>query len=363
MATTTNTDFTVDELRLAGRNHALPLEALRYEVTPVGLHYVLVHYDIPALDPAAWRLHVDGAVDRAVSFSLDDLRGRPARTLDVTLECAGTGRAHLLPRARSQPWLDGAVSTATWTGTPLAPLLEEVGLADDVVELVFTGHDRGVEGGIDQYYQRSLTVAAATDPDVMLAYELNGAPLPPQHGFPVRLLVPGWYGMTHVKWLDRISAVTEPFEGYQQARAYRFTTAEGESGRPLDRIAVRSLITPPGVPEFMTRRRFVAAGSVAVSGRAWSGSGEISSVEFSSDGGSTWTVAVVEPPKNRHAWQAWHTTWKAEPGEHVLLCRATDTSGARQPDLPAWNVGGYAVNHPHRLPVTVTEDGRPDRTD
>lgn len=352
-------DFTAEELRLAGRNHALPLEALRYDVTPVGLHYVLVHYDIPVIDPAAWRLRIDGAVEHPLDLTLDDLRRRPARTLDVTLECAGTGRAKLLPRALSQPWLDGAVGTATWTGTPLAPLLDEVGLARDAVEVVFGGSDRGVEGGVVQQYQRSLTLTDARAPDVLLAYAMNGAPLPPQHGFPVRLLVPGWYGMTHVKWLERITAVTEPFTGYQHTRAYRLATSEGHHGDPVQRIAVRSLITPPGVPDFLTRRRFVPAGPVEVTGRAWSGNGDISAVEFSADGGATWAPAAVDPPSNRHAWQRWRATWAADPGEHVLACRATDTSGARQPDVPLWNVGGYAVNHPHTLPVTVTADGTP----
>src|SRR5918911_2960353 len=143
--------ITLDELALATRNHGMPLEALRYDVTPLGLHYLLTHYDIPAVDPATWRLEIGGSVDRPLSLSLDDLRARDAVTMPVTLECAGNGRARLEPRPLSQPWLTEAVGNAEWTGVPLAPLLAEAGLRDDAIELVFTGADRGIEGDIEQH--------------------------------------------------------------------------------------------------------------------------------------------------------------------------------------------------------------------
>src|SRR5215213_1216844 len=152
---------TLDELRLAARNHGLPLEALRHDITPAGLHYLLIHYDIPAVDPETWRLEIGGSVARPLSLSLDDIRSREAVTLPVTLECAGNGRARLEPRPMSQPWLTEAVGTAEWTGVPLAPLLEEAGLRDDAVELLFTGLDRGIEGGVEQNYERSLPRADA----------------------------------------------------------------------------------------------------------------------------------------------------------------------------------------------------------
>src|SRR5437867_3655084 len=158
---TTTGDVTADELRLAARNHALPLEALRDPITPAGLHYLLIHYDIPAVDPDAWRLQIDGAVERPLALSLGDLRRRDEVTRAITLECAGNGRALLEPRPLSQPWLAEAVGTAEWTGVPLAPLLEEAGLGDDVVEILFTGLDRGIEGGVEQAYQRSLPIAEA----------------------------------------------------------------------------------------------------------------------------------------------------------------------------------------------------------
>src|SRR5215218_9990756 len=170
--------ITTEELRLAARNHALPLEALRYDITPPGLHYLLIHYDIPAVDPDTFRLELGGAVERPLTLSLDDLRARPHVAQPVTFECAGNGRALLEPRPVSQPWLDEAVGTGEWTGTPLRPLLEEAGLLEGAVEVLFTGLDRGVEGGVDQFYERSLPLADALADDVLLAYELNGAPLP-----------------------------------------------------------------------------------------------------------------------------------------------------------------------------------------
>src|SRR3954470_15998381 len=179
------------ELALAARNHAMPLEALSYDVTPVGMHYLLTHYDVPRVDPATWTLEVDGAVRQPVSLSLDELRTRPAVTSAVTFECAGNGRALLDPRPISQPWLLEAVGTGAWTGTPLAALLADAGVADDAVEVLFTGLDRGVEGEIEQSYQRSLTLEDALHEDVLLAWGMNGAPLPPQHGYPLRLVVPG----------------------------------------------------------------------------------------------------------------------------------------------------------------------------
>lgn len=352
--TTASVDITREELQLAARNHGMPLEAMQHDVTPVGLHYLLIHYDIPMLDAQMWRLAIDGAVRSPGRLTLDDVRARPAVTRPVTMECAGNGRSSLSPRALSQPWLVEAVGTGEWTGTPLWPLLADAGLGDDVVDIVFTGADRGVEGGQEQRYQRSLSPAQARDEDALLVYALNGAPLPPQHGFPLRLLVPGWYGMTSVKWLTRITASTAPFAGYQQAHAYRFRDAPGDEGVPVTRMHVRSLMVPPGVPDFYTRRRHLRAGRVTLAGRAWSGAGHVVSVEVSTDGGATWRAARLDPPAVAYAWQHWSVGWDADEGEHELLCRATDSAGATQPLEPAWNLGGYAANAAHRVPVIVS---------
>jgi sulfane dehydrogenase subunit SoxC len=347
-------EISLEELQLATRNHGLPLEALRYDVTPVGLHYLLVHYDIPVVDAEDWRLRIGGRVRGELELSLDKLRARPAVREPVTMECAGNGRAHLAPRPFSQPWLLEAVGTGDWGGTPLRPLLEEAGLTDDAVEVLFSGLDRGTEAGIEQSYERSLPLEEALRDEVLLAYELNGQPLPPQHGFPLRLVVPGWYGMTNVKWLDRITVLDRPYDGYQQRQAYRLREEEGEDGELITRMAPRALLVPPGIPDFHTRERFVTDMPVTIEGRAWSGWGPIAAVDVSTDGGATWSPARVKAPPGRWAWAAWSFEWEpAAPGRFELCCRARDETGNEQPLESRWSLGGYANNAVQRVPVTV----------
>jgi DMSO/TMAO reductase YedYZ molybdopterin-dependent catalytic subunit len=347
----TDGPLTFDELGLAFRNRGMPLEAMVHDTTPVGLHYLVIHWDIPVADETTWRVAVDGRVSRALELSMDDLRARPRVMLPVTMECAGNGRARLEPRPISVPWLNEAIGTAEWTGTPLWPILEDAGLRDDAVEIVFHGADRGIQGDVEQTYGRSLSIEEVRRPEVMLAYEMNGRPLEPQHGFPIRLLVPGWYGMTSVKWLTRIEAVSEPFQGYQQADSYRYQQDEDDPGEPVSRQQVRALMVPPGIPDFLTRHRFVDAGDVVLSGRAWSGVAPIVRVEVSVDG--AWADAELEPSKGEFAWQGWRHTWQATPGEHELACRATDAAGRVQPLEQPWNHQGMGVNHVQRVAVTV----------
>jgi sulfane dehydrogenase subunit SoxC len=345
--------ITMEELQLAARNHGMPLEALRYDITPVGLHYLLIHFDIPQADEEAWRLEVGGRVRTPLALTMEELRRRPAATLPVTLECAGNGRARLDPRPISQPWLEEAVGTAEWTGTPLAPLLEEAGVADDAAEVVFGGADRGVQGGLEHDYERSLPLADALREEVLLAYQVNGRPLPPQHGYPLRLLVPGWYGMASVKWLRRITVVDEPFGGYQQTGSYLIHADEDDPGVPVTRIEPRSLLEPPGIPEFESRFRFLSPGSHVLRGRAWSGRAPIARVEVSTDGGRSWRDADLGEQRSRWAWVGWSLPWEATAGEHLLCSRATDQAGNTQPAEQPWNTGGYANNAVQRVPVTV----------
>ena len=176
---TRSTDFSPVELALSTRNHGLPLEALRYDLTPVGLHYLLIHFDIPQVDVETWRLEVGGEVRNPLSLSLAELRERPKTSVACTLECAGNGRARLTPRPLSQPWLEEAVGNAEWTGTPLAPLLEEAGIEAGAVEVLFTGLDRGLQGEIEHAYERSLRVEDAVRPELLLAYEVNGQQVAP----------------------------------------------------------------------------------------------------------------------------------------------------------------------------------------
>jgi DMSO/TMAO reductase YedYZ molybdopterin-dependent catalytic subunit len=330
----------------------MPLEGLRYPITPTGMHYVLVHFDIPAVDERDWRLEVGGMVERPLVLTLDDISGRPAVAMPVTMECAGNGRALMEPRPVSQPWHSEAIGTAEWTGTPLRPLLDEAGLGEGAEELVFTGLDRGVQGDIVQDYQRSLSVAEASREEVLLVYAMNGRPLEPQHGFPLRLIVPGWYGMTSVKWLARIEAIRGPFEGYQMTGSYRYAQSLDDPGEPVTLQRVRALMVPPGIPDFVTRTRLVEAGSARLTGRAWAGRPAVASVEVSTDGGKAWATAELGKPLGPFAWCEWSYEWQAKPGRHTLCVRARDSVGEVQPDA-VWNYQGMGNNMVQRVDVIV----------
>ena len=347
--------ITREQLQMAARNHGLPLEALAYPITPIGLHYLLIHYDIPAIDVKAWRLAVDGEVERPLSLSLDDLHARPAVEVAATMECAGNGRASLVPAVDSQPWLNEAVGTGVWRGVRLRDVLGDAGVRDSGAEVLFTGLDRGVEEDVVQAYERSLPLADALREEVLLAYELNGVPLPPQHGFPLRLLVPGWYGMTSVKWLERITVLDAPFEGFQMAKRYRLQRNEDDPGTPFTRMYPRALVVPPGIPDFHSRERVLEPGPCVLRGRAWSGWAPIAHVGVSADGGETWEDARIERDVDSPwAWCAWTYEWDARPGRHELCFRARDGAGNEQPLEGAWNVGGYGNNAVHRVVVIVS---------
>jgi len=269
----------------------------------------------------------------------------------VTLECAGNGRGQLSPRYPSVPWLEEGVSTAEWTGVPLAELLARAGLRSEAKDIVFRGADRGFDRGVEHEFARSLVPELAMRADVLLAYAMNGAPLQPQHGAPLRLIVPRWYGMASVKWLYAIEALERSFDGLQQASGYHFRSAAGEKGEPCTLMRVNSLMVPPGIPDFYTRERVAEAGIIEVTGRAWSGAAPIVRVELGVDG--LWRDAVVEERQYEHAWQAWRAVWDARAGAHELACRATDALGRRQPLEPPWDLSGFGNNGVQRVQVTV----------
>jgi DMSO/TMAO reductase YedYZ molybdopterin-dependent catalytic subunit len=345
--------FLRDEVRLANRNHGALLETLRHDVTPAGLHYLLNHFDVPYVpDASAWRLDIGGKVRTPSSLSIEDIRRLPQRTLRVTLECAGSGRANVSPRWLSMPWMHGAVGTAEWTGTPLRHVLERAGLDIDTVEVAFFGADRGFDKGVEHAYGRSLEPGLALGDDVLLVHAMNGQPLLPQHGFPLRLIVPGWYGMASVKWLYRIEALAEPFDGYQQVHSYVYKKTAQERGTPVGHMRVKSLMVPPGIPDWWTEQRMVEAGPITLYGRAWSGAGvPITEVEVGVDG--QWSQAQLGPVAGRYAWRGWQFVWNATKGEHELACRATGADGATQPLEAPFDRGGFGNNMVHRLQVTV----------
>lgn len=346
-------DYAEEEVGLAHRNHGMLLEGLCYDVTPAGMHYLLTHFDVPFVPaPERWTLSIGGLVDNPIDLTLADINALPQISHRVTLECAGNGRSLSTPRWPSQPWHHEAVGTSEWTGTPLKPLLQRAGLKASAYDVVFTGADRGFDGGVEHEYGRSLKPALAMGDDILLVTAMNGQPLLPQHGAPLRLLVPGWYGMASVKWLNRIEVIDHAYQGFQQVETYIFKMTKNEDGVPVTTIRVKSLLVPPGIPDWYTRRRLVERGPVELFGRAWSGAGvPVVKVEAGVDG--RYGEARLDAPSGVYAWRGWRFTWDASPGEYELTCRATDANGDVQPIEPRFDRAGFGNNAVHRVPVTV----------
>lgn len=331
-------------------NAGTPMGALGDPVTPSRSFYVRSHFPVPDLDPGAWRLRVDGEVETPLDLSLDDLRGLPSRSLTVTLECAGNGRQAMEPFPGGTPWVFDAVSTAEFTGTSLYRVLDRAGVSPGADEVVFTGADRGEVGdGREVAFERSLPVAVARDPDVLLAWGMNGEPLPASHGRPVRVVVPAWYGMASVKWLVRLRAIAEPFRGWFQTDRYVYREQEGRpDGTPLTYKRVRAVIARPADGDSLPR------GPIEVTGTAWSGGVPVRRVEVSPDGGASWHAASLGEAAGEHAATPWRWTWEPESaGRHVLMARATDAAGASQPVDSRWNALGYGNNVVQRVEVNV----------
>ena len=226
-------------------------------------------------------------------------------------------------------------------------------MSEHAVDIVFTGLDEGVQGGEMQAYQRSLALAEAMRDEVLLAYAMNGESLPPQHGYPLRLLVPGWYGMTSVKWLTRIEAIAERFTGYQMVKSYRYARDSEDPGEPATVIKPRALMIPPGIPDFATRLRIVYARPVLLQGRAWAGRVGIARVEVSADRGMSWTDAELDQPISDFAWQGWSYLWNAPSGRQTLCVRATGADGAVQPTEQFWTHQGMGNNAVQTVDVLV----------
>ena len=342
------------ERSLANRNSGTLLETLSLDITPTGTHYLLTHFDTPIINSEKHVLRFAGDFEKPFEISMEELLRLPKITLPVTLECAGNGRVGISPRRYSMPWGYEAVGTSEWTGTLLWTLIAKAKAKRSVIEFSFTGADFGYDRGVGHFFGRSLTVEQARDLDVILVYEMNGQRLLPQHGSPLRLIVPGWYGMASVKWLTEIRALSEPFKGFQQVQTYRYRKSAADMGRPITEMQVKSLMVPPGVPDFITRDRCLKAGAVRVEGRAWSGAGKsISEVEFAING--KWGKAKILNKFGKYAWTKWVFDWEAKPGRYILQCRAKDELGCEQPQEPKWNLGGFENNSPQSVQVFVQD--------
>ncbi|TLZ88397.1 MAG: sulfite oxidase [Methanobacteriota archaeon] len=331
-------------------NAETPLAALEETLTPESEFFVRSHFGRPDRVPRKHVLEVVGAVEQPVRLNMADLEAMGTRTLAVTVECAGNGRTGFQPLPAGEPWGLGAVSTARWTGVPLRAVLESARLRPRAVEVLAIGADRGRPPDVaDEIpFARSLPLAKARDPDTLLALQMNGRPILPEHGAPIRLIVPGWYGMASVKWLERLEVLSEPFRGYYQLGRYVYDYEDGNPPAPVRTIRVRSVIVSPQDGDV------VRQGHVVVRGQAWSGEGVVVRVQIGVDGVEPSQDATLSPPISPHAWRAWEFGWDAtNPGRHVLRSYATDAKGNRPPDVGRWNRYGYGNNAVQAIAVTV----------
>ena len=348
------------------RTFASPPAALQENIVPNDLFYIRNHWrDVPQIDVATYRLAVDGEVERPLSLSYDDLRQMPQRRFEVTFECCGNspvpeywGKATRTSSVMEQIKGHGIMGNAAWAGVSLADVLERAGVKSSAVEVMFEGADHGPDETVDDppevTYERSLPLAKATHPDTLLAYEMNGETLPAPHGYPVRLLVPGWYGMTSIKWLVGIHVLDHEFKGFYQTE--RYNTMNGPGAETFytyhTKMKVKSIITRPAPGEIVPSSGYVVAGA------AWAGEDEVVRVDVSTDGGDNWEPAEIVRPRSGYSWYRWEYSWRDPgPGEHVLMARATNDKGETQPmEFPnKWDGRGYGNNMVFPFPVEVRD--------
>jgi DMSO/TMAO reductase YedYZ molybdopterin-dependent catalytic subunit len=343
-------------------NLEMPFSALDSFLTPTKSFYVRTHFPIPAIDRDAWWLEVEGEVEKPFGINYEQLMALESVTAPVTLECAGNNRNFLEPKVKGVQWRLGAVGTAEWIGVPLSTLLDRAVAKSNAREVVLEGTDGGMleeakspPGGLK--FARSIPLEKARR-DVLLVYKMNGEDLLPEHGFPVRAIVPGWYAMASVKWLQRIIVIDRPFTGYYQTLDYAYwqKTDYGHWQRgeeiaeltPLTEMQVKAEIAGPAEGETVP-----ANTRVSVRGAAWACDAEITKVELSMDAGATWNDAKLLGESKSNAWRLWEFDWQtpSSPGTHTLIARATDSLGRTQPAHRDPDRGTYMINH--LLPMEV----------
>lgn len=343
---------TLQVIRQEPYNAETPEPCLRHEVTPAATAYVRTNFGVPQLSDQH-TIDIGGAVDHPNTLSISALRAMPQHTVAATMECAGNDRLTMSPLPVGEPWQHGALSTFSWTGVRLADLLATAGVADDAVEVLVTAADAGPRDDADGEvrFARSLPIADALRPETLIALQMNGAPLTPDHGAPARLAVPGWYGMASVKWVTRIDVLRTPCTGYFQTKRYVYDEVGGVA--PVDRLRVKSIITSPADGASCGKQ-------LRVEGWAWSGFGAITTVEVAVDGGTPWHTATLGAPASPTAWTPWHIDLTMpRVGRIVLRSRATDVTGATQPDVIVWNRLGYGNNAIRQTIVDVVSDAPP----
>ncbi len=346
------------------RTWAAPPQALQENIVPNDLYYIRNHWtESPEIDINTFQLKIDGEVERTISLSFEDLKKLPQKRFQVTFECCGNSpvpdyytKALRISSVMEQIKGHGIMGNAEWAGVSLKDVLELAGVKDSAVEVMFEGADHGpdevVSDPSEVTYERSLPMSKALHEDTILAYEMNGDPLPKDHGFPLRLLVSGWYGMNSVKWLVGIHVLDHEFKGFYMTDRY-ITTNEPGSAAPYTfytKMKVKSIITNPAPGEIVPATGYTLAGA------AWSGEDQITKVEISTDAGATWNLVDTVRPRSDYSWNRWEHQWTPPgPGKYTLMCRATNDQGDTQPmEFPnKWDGRGYGNNmvFPHEVEV------------
>jgi DMSO/TMAO reductase YedYZ molybdopterin-dependent catalytic subunit len=334
-------------------NLEMPFSTLDSFITPTKSFYVRAHFPIPKIDQRTWRLRIEGEVEKSFEMTYDELLKMESRKIPATLECAGNNRNFLEPKVKGVQWGLGAVGTAEWTGVPLSILLDRAVVRPNASEVILEGADRGTvedpKGPAGELkFARSVSLEKARS--ALLAYKMNDVDLPPEHGFPVRAIVPGWYAMASIKWLQRIIVTDQAFNGYFQTLDYAFWKRRGDMAErvPLSEMQTKAEIARPAEGETVP-----ANSNVRVHGAAWTSAGEITKVELTTDGGSTWNHAQLLGQAKPNAWRLWEFNWKtpATAGKEKLISRATDSRGRTQPTERDPDRGTYMINH--LLPIEV----------
>jgi DMSO/TMAO reductase YedYZ molybdopterin-dependent catalytic subunit len=342
------------------KDYEMTLSGFRDWITPGEHFFVRSHHYTPEVKLSEWSLKIDGLVNHPLTLSLDDLKKLPRVSHVAVLECAGNGRSFYEPHVPGMQWKYGGVANCKWTGVRLAEVLKQAGASSTATEILFDGED--VPIGKMPKFQRTITAQKATHPDTLLAFEWNGQPIPMEHGFPLRLIVPGWAGDSWVKWVKHIEVLDHEFDGFWMKTAYRHPAHPVAPGTavppgemiPVTGLALKSVIaTPVG--------NWVAPGRVTISGAAWSNGSPIAGVDVSTDGGRTYRAAKLGRDRSKYAWRLWELDWKPAEGDYRLIARAKDTAGNAQPMEQQWNPSGYLWNvaAPKDIAVSRTEPTPP----
>lgn len=334
-----------------------PVGLLNSWITPKDLFYVRTHTYVPSIDERAgkeWKLKIDGEVERPIELTLDELKKMPRATVTVTLECAGNGRSFFDPPVAGIQWEKGAVGTARWTGVRMSDILKKAGVKSTGKYIALDGADKPLGKMPD--FIRNVPMEKAMHPDTIIAYEMNGEPIPMLHGFPLRSVVPGWEGAYAVKWLNHMQVIDKEHEGFFVKTAYRYPNrrvAPGAAVDPKDMVPVTGLVVKSFINSPLEGASF-KPGRVRIRGFAWAGESMISKVDVSMDNGASWVMARLGKEREKYAWQSFEYEFNIPAaGSYLLMARATDDRGRVQPVAPQWNPSGYLWNVIDKVRINV----------